>query len=68
MPCGAVSLEDIDTEADSPLWIAAGRRPQARGHIRYTQLFRTVNRQKLSSLQSGDTFKSAKPAGRVARR
>jgi hypothetical protein len=51
----AVSLEDTETEADSPLW--------ARGHIRCAQLFRTVNRKKLSSLQSGDTFKSAKTSG-----
>jgi hypothetical protein len=35
---------DTETEADSPLWIAAGRRPPSRGHIRCAQLFRTRNR------------------------
>jgi hypothetical protein len=68
LQCGAVSLDDIETEARFAVMDYGRKKTAVARSQPIRAAFQHRKSEKRSSLQSGDTFQDANPARRVARR
>jgi len=68
LQCGTVSLDDIETEARFAVMDYGSKKTAVARSQPMRAAFQHRKSKKRSSLQSGDSFQDANPAGRVARR